>query len=60
MNKEEFTNRIIKKRVKKQKSSYSINENVLKRFNDICKNKNFNKSQIIENLIVVFIENIEK
>jgi hypothetical protein len=46
---------IIKKAVKKRKASYSIDRIVLKRFNTICKTKEYKKSQIVENLIKIFI-----
>lgn len=46
---------IVKPRIKRKKVAYSIDENVIKEFNIICKSKKYMKSHIIENLIKMFI-----
>lgn len=37
-------------------STYSIDDTVLKEFNELCKNEGFNKSKIIEKLMIKFIK----
>jgi metal-responsive CopG/Arc/MetJ family transcriptional regulator len=46
--------RISKSKVKR--TGYSIDENVLIEFNKIAKAKKYNKSKIIENILIKFIE----
>ncbi len=46
---------IIKKATKKKKASYTIEGTILKDFNTICNAREYKKSQIVENLIKVFI-----
>lgn len=42
--------------IRKTKVSYSINEKLERDFDLICKGKKYKKSEIVENLIKVFIE----
>ena len=58
MDKKEFISKIIKKRKNKTKASYSINDDVLEKINNYSKTNNLNKSQIVENLLLVFMESI--
>lgn len=42
--------------IRKTKVSYSLNEKLVKDFDLICKSKKYKKSEIVENLLKVFIE----
>lgn len=42
--------------VRKTKVSYSLNEKLVKEFDSICKSKKYKKSEIVENLIKVFMD----
>jgi len=43
-------------KTKTKRASYSINEKVLEKFNTISQGKKYNKSQIIENFLIQFVE----
>lgn len=41
---------------KKQKASYTIRKDILKRFNDLAWEKKYNKSFVVEQLLADFIK----
>ena len=45
---------------KTKKASYSIDEKVLKEFNELARKKAYNKSQLITRLMKHFMEKVEK
>lgn len=53
---EETRNQIKTGIQKKSKASYSIDLSVLNEFDTLCTAKKYKKSQIVENLIKMFIE----
>lgn len=53
---EEIRNQIKSGIQKKSKASYSIDVNVLNEFDKLCTAKKYKKSQIVENLVKMFIE----
>ncbi len=53
---EEIKKQIITGILKKAKASYSLDSNVLNEFDTICTSKGLKKSQVVENLLKMFIE----
>jgi metal-responsive CopG/Arc/MetJ family transcriptional regulator len=53
---EEIKKQIITGILKKAKASYSLDSNVLSEFDTICTSKGYKKSQVVENLLKMFIE----
>ncbi len=53
---DDFFDEIKQPNKKAKRASYSINEDVLKDFNNIADSKKYNKSKIIENFLKKFIE----
>lgn len=53
---EEIRNQIKSGIQKKSKASYSIDLDVLNEFDKLCTAKKYKKSQVVENLIKMFIE----
>ncbi len=53
---EETRNQIKSGIQKKSKASYSLDSNVLSEFDKLCTAKEYKKSQVVENLIKIFIE----
>ena len=53
---EEIRNQIKSGIQKKSKASYSIDLSVLSEFDKLCTAKEYKKSQVVENLIKMFIE----
>jgi len=54
---EQMTNTNLYKKQKIKRAGYSIKDEVLKKFNQVADEKGFNKSKLIENYMMNFIQN---
>ncbi|NOQ32523.1 MAG: CopG family transcriptional regulator [Helicobacteraceae bacterium] len=53
---DELYKEILSKKVNKKKVSYSLDAEIVETFTKIAKEKKYNKSQIIENLLKSFLQ----